>query len=161
MSLCTPILGGPLTAWCVTIRVDGALPGATVVVRSLGPNPRVVIKELASGGSDRMALLAGMKLEPGDRLVVQQHIGPETSEWTPDDLALPVGPSPVDHSPLSPVTFRSRVFQCGGKLWVQGAIPGAQVTIRDASARSLPDAPMKAAARACHSPATCRRWGRT
>jgi len=83
MALCTPLLGGPLTAWCSTILVEGTLPGATVVVRSLGPNPRVVIKDLAGGGSDRMVLLAGMTLEPGDRLVVQQHIGAELSEWTP------------------------------------------------------------------------------
>jgi hypothetical protein len=131
MPLCTPILAGPLTAWCPTVRVDGTLPGATVIVRSLGPNPRVVIKELATGGSDRLPLLPGLKLEPGDRLIVQQRLGSEDSEWTHDALALHVGPPPTDHSPLAPVTFRSRLFQCGAKLWVQGTVPGAQVVIRD------------------------------
>ena len=133
MPLCTPILFGPLTVWCPTIRVEGALPGAVVIVRSLGPNPRIVIKELAGGGSDRLALGAGVKLEAGDRLVAQQRLGAEESDWTQDDLALHVGPAPNDHAPLAPVTIRSRVWQCGRKLWVQGAMPGAQVRIRDAA----------------------------
>ncbi len=131
MPLCTPIVIGPLSTWCSTLRIEGALPGATVVVKSLGPNPRLLLKELASGGSDRLSLLSGLALENGDRLVSKQQLGTEESPWTDDDLALPVGAAPTDYTHLSPVTFRSRVWQCGGKLWVQGAVPGGQVVIRD------------------------------
>ena len=129
MPLVTPILKSPLLEWCDTLLVEGAEPGATVLARAIGPNPRDLARSVVSGGRDRVPLLPGLRLQPNDRILVQQVDGAEQSEWTPDHLAVPVGPAPPDDGWLAPVAFKSRVWECGKRLWIKGAAPGAHVII--------------------------------
>ncbi|RKH12110.1 hypothetical protein D7X74_24180 [Corallococcus sp. CA047B] len=129
MPLVIPLLKGPLTEWSDSLLVEGALPGATVLARTLGPNPRDIAKDVVSGGRDRVPLLPGIKLQEKDRILVQQGLGAEKSGWTPDPLAVPVGKAPTDHGLLAPLSFKSRAWQCGARVWVKGAVPGAQVVV--------------------------------
>lgn len=129
MTLCTPIVHGPLTAWSDSFLVDGCLPGARIIVSSVGPSPRMLAKSTAGGGSDRVPLLAGEKLQAQDRIVVSQSLGSEASAVTPVHLALAVAHVPTLHTALSPITFRTHVYPCGRALWLAGAVPGAHVTV--------------------------------
>ena len=129
MPLVAPLLKGPLTEWSDTLLVEGALPGATVVARTIGPHPRDIAKDIVSGGRDRLTLFAGVKLEDKDRILVRQVLGAEQSAWTPDHLGVPVGKPPTDHAALAPLAFKSRLWECGTRVWVKGAVPGAQVVI--------------------------------
>lgn len=133
MALCTPLLRGPFTAWSDSILVEGCLPGATVIVTAHGPSVRTVAKGIAGGGSDRLPLLAGEKLQATDRLVVLQTLGVEASIETPSHLASLVAPAPTNHDALAPLAFRSHVYPCGRALWVSGAAPGALVTVKTAT----------------------------
>ncbi|MCC6175963.1 MAG: hypothetical protein IT305_11710 [Chloroflexi bacterium] len=133
MPLTTPLIVGPLTEWSANILVEGCFPGATVLLRAIGPGPRDLAKQVVGGGSDRVALLPGETLQPGDNILVMQRLGADQSAWTPDRLAVPVGKAPAAHADLAPLAFRSRVWQCGERIWVQGAVPGAQVTVSGSS----------------------------
>lgn len=130
MALCTPIIRGPLTEWSSSFLVEGCLPGAQIIVSAVGPSPRTLAKSIAGGGSDRVPLLAGEKLQAQDVILVLQIHGSESSVATAGHLGVPVGPAPIQHSALSPVTFRTHVYPCGRALWVVGAVPGAQVTVK-------------------------------
>ena len=113
--------------------VEGCLPGATVVVTAHGPSVRPVAKGIADGGSDRLLLLPGEKLQATDRLVVIQTLGVEASIETPSHLASLVAPAPPSHDALALLAFRSHVFPCGRAIWVSGAAPGALVTVKAAT----------------------------
>lgn len=130
MALCTPIVSGPLTEWSDSFFIEGCLPGAMIVVSSMGPSPRTVGKSTANGGTDRVPLLPGEKLQSQDLIVVFQTLGSDSSITTPSYLAVPVAPAPVQHAALSPLTFRTHVYPCGRAIWVAGAVPGAQVTVK-------------------------------
>ncbi len=128
MALCTPLVRGPLTEWSDSFIIEGCLPGATIVVSSMGPSPRTVGKSTAHGGTDHVPLLSGEKLQPQDLIVVFQTLGSDTSMTTPSHLAMPVAAAPAQHAALSPLTFRTHLYPCGRGVWVAGAVPGAQVT---------------------------------
>jgi hypothetical protein len=129
MPLVIPVLAGPLTEWSDTLLVEGAMPGATVRVRSTGPNPRDIAQGTAAGGRDRFALLPGVKLQNHDHLLLRQELGAEASGWTPANLGTPVGPAPASHGQLPPPSIKTRLWRCGAKVWVKGAAPGALVTV--------------------------------
>ncbi|MGG5787935.1 hypothetical protein ACQ3VH_12785 [Bacillus pretiosus] len=133
MPLCIPVIRGPLSEWSKTILVEGSIPGATIIIESKGPNPRMLAKGIASGGSDRLELLSGQRLEVKDQVVVKQQLGGEQSPEMLINYAMPVGPSPIHHDSLAPVSFRTHLWECGNGVWVQGAFPGAQVTIQGPS----------------------------
>lgn len=116
-------------AWSNTLLVEGTLPGATVVARTIGPRPRDIAKEIASGGRDRLSLWSGAKLQEEDRILVRQVLDAKLSAWTPDHLGVPVGKVPTEHGALAPLAFKSRVWECGARVWVKGAVPGAEVSI--------------------------------
>ncbi len=133
MPLITPILKGPLLEWCDTLLVEGAVPGATVLAKAAGPNPRDLAKSVVSGGRNRIQLLPGVKLQPKDVVLVRQAEGGEESDWTPDHLGVSVGPAPPDDAALAPIAFKSRVWECGRRLWLKGAAPGAYVVVSTSS----------------------------
>lgn len=129
MPLQIPCIRGPLTEWSDTLLVEGALPGATIMVRAIGPSPRDIAKGQAKGGRDRVGLLPGVTLGRKDLLLVLQEEGGEQSKWTPDHLGMPVGAAPEDHDDLSPLAIRTRLLQCGARVWITGASPGALVRL--------------------------------
>lgn len=129
MALCTPLVRGPLTEWTHSFLVEGCLPNARIVVSSIGPSPRTLAKGTAGGGSDRVPLLAGEKLQARDLIIVFQSLDNESSIPTPSHLAMPVAPVPRQHAGLAPLAFRTHIYPCGRAIWVAGAVPGAQVTV--------------------------------
>jgi hypothetical protein len=133
MPLLTPLLKGPLNEWCDTLLVEGAVAGATVFAKAAGPNPRDLAKSVVSGGRNRIQLLPGAKLQPKDVILVRQAEGGVQSDWTPEHLGVPVGPAPVDDASLAPLAFKSRVWECGRRLWLKGAAPGAKVVVSHSS----------------------------
>ncbi len=129
MPLCIPRVQAPITEWSQEVVVEGALQGATVIIRVNSPTGRVVVKTNVGGGRDRISLLAGEELRAGETLFVQQTLGNESSNWTDPNLATPVGNAPRDHSKLAPLGFISRLFDFSGRVWMGGTVPGAEVTI--------------------------------
>jgi len=129
MTLITPLVRGPLTEWTASFLVEGCLPGAQIVVSSVGTSPRTLGKSTAVGGSDRVSLLPGEALQAQDRIVVFQTLGSESSVSTPSHFAVPVAPAPTLHAALPPLSFLTYVYPCGRAIWVSGAVPGAQVLI--------------------------------
>lgn len=130
MRLCTPQIRGPLCEWMTRLTVEGCVPGATVVIRAIGPNPRDIAKGVATGaGRERLALSPGVMLLPGDLLIAWQELGGIESLWTADALAEPVSKAPTDHSKLAAPTFKSRLFECGKRVVIGGTVPGAWVTV--------------------------------
>jgi hypothetical protein len=132
MPLCIPRVQAPLTEWSQEVVVEGALQGATVIVRVNDPTGRVVVKSIVGGGRDRLSLLPGEELRAGETIFVQQTLGTEASPWTDPNLAVPVGTAPVDHSKLAPPRFISRLFDFSGRVWIGGIVPGAEVTVEQA-----------------------------
>ncbi|HDR7359781.1 TPA: hypothetical protein QCX16_003191 [Bacillus toyonensis] len=130
MPLSTPIIRGPLTEWSQTILVEGCLPGATVIIESKGSNPRTLAKGIANGGSDRLELLPGQKLDVKDKVVVTQQLGSEKCPIMSIDYAMVVGPSPIDHKSLPPISIYTNLWECGKAVWIKGAFQGAQVIIQ-------------------------------
>lgn len=129
MPLCVPCVQAPLTEWSQEVVVEGALQGATVIIRVNSPTGREVAKTVVGGGRDRISLLLGEELRNGETIFVQQTLGNESSPWTDPNLAVPVGAAPVDHSKLSPPGFISRLFDFSGRVWIGGTVPGAEVTV--------------------------------
>jgi hypothetical protein len=133
MALCTPTLVGPISELSSSVVVIGALPGATVTVESIGPNPRMIGRHTCSGGRDRVRF--GFQLiNPefplvDDLLVVKQELNGETSERTPDAMALPVLEVPTEVARIGHVGLASHLYVCGKRIWVTGALPGATVVV--------------------------------
>jgi hypothetical protein len=132
MPLCIPLVQAPVTEWSQEIVVEGALQGATVILRVNSSTGREVAKATVVGGRDRISLLPGEELKAGETIFAQQTLGTESSSWSDPNLAIPVGAAPADHSKLSPPGFISRLFDFSGRVWINGTIPGAEVTVEQA-----------------------------
>jgi hypothetical protein len=129
MRLCTPQIRGPINEWMTDLKIEGCLPRATILVRTIGSTPRDIAKALAAGsGRDRIPVLTGVSLVAGERLVVMQMLNGDDSPWTADILAAVVASVPTDQARLAPVSFISRPFECGTRIWIGGTVPGARVT---------------------------------
>lgn len=128
MPLCTPRVSGPITSWNHTLNVEGALAGATIIVREGDPSGRDVASASAVGGHDCVGLLPGVVLTAGKPLFVKQELGDE-SDWTTPNLVEYVDMPPVDWASVLPPWFRSHLYTCGRAVWVAGCVPGAEVTI--------------------------------
>jgi hypothetical protein len=129
MPLCTPTIVGPVSELSVSLRIQGALPGATILVVSIGANSRDIAKGIASGGDDRISLLPGVTLQNDDILIALQELGGDTSPQPPKSLGLSVQDVPSIPSQLGHIGFLSHLYKCGEHLWITGAIPGATVEV--------------------------------
>ena len=127
MSLCEPIVVGPVSVLTESLRVQGQLVGATVKVHALGANPRVVAQGTATSGDQRFPLTASMQLAVGDTLVAVQESGADTSAMPGGDLGVNVAPKPASAAQIGKVGLETHLWTCGQFVWVDGAIPGAQV----------------------------------
>ena len=129
MALCIPTLVGPVSEFTKSIRVQGALPGATIIVNSVGGNARVVAKGMASGGDDRVPLVSG-PLKVDDILVVSQELSGDNSGTTPESMGMPVQKIPTA---LGHIGFVSHLYKCGEYVWLSGGFPGATIEVRDST----------------------------
>ena len=130
MALCTPRVIGPPSAWTRHILIEGALPGATVVVCENAPGGPTVVKALAEGGRVRLDLLPGITLTANASLFAMQSLGAEDSPWTDGTLATQVLALPKDYAGTAPLAIQTQIFPCGQAVWVEGALPGAVVVLR-------------------------------
>jgi len=130
MPLVMPTIVGPVSALSSSLRVQGSLPGATVIVLSLTrPTNAEVAKGVAQGGDDRFNLLSGVTLTANDRLVATQGLGSDASATPGDALALAVAPAPTNPAELGFVGYVSHLWECGRYLWIQGALTGATIEV--------------------------------
>lgn len=129
MPLCIPTIVGPVSELSTSLRVQGALPGATILVVSVGANPRDTAKGIASGGDDRISLLPGVTLQNNDILIALQELGGDKSPEPPKSLGLSVQDVPSIPNQLGHVGFLSHLYKCGEYLWITGAIPGTKVEV--------------------------------
>lgn len=129
MPLCTPTIVSPVSELSTSLRVQGALPGASILVVSVGANPRDIAKGIASGGDDRISLLPGVTLQNDDILIALQELGGDKSPKPPKSLGLSVQDVPSAPSQLGHVGFLSHLYKCGEYLWITGAIPGTKVEV--------------------------------
>jgi hypothetical protein len=144
MPPCIPRITHPVSEWSPALSIEGALPGARVVVRIDSAAGPVVVDAVAGGGSDVLPLLAGNSLKAGQRLVLQQTEGPESSPWTDTAVSAVVGAPPADHANLPPPAFVSRLFDFSQRIWVGGTVPGAQIDVLEggtlvATGRAAPE----------------------
>src|SRR6266567_1373177 len=98
MHLCSPLLVGPVSVWSDKITVEGCMPGATISIRAIGSNPRLIASGTATGkGRDVLDVKLGERLGADDRLSARQELGDLVSRWTDETdvrLALAVSPAP-------------------------------------------------------------------
>lgn len=133
MALCTPRIIGPLSAWNRQILIEGAVPGATVVVCEDAPGGQTVVKAIAEGGRVRLDLLPGTTLKANAALLALQSMDAEDSLWTDGTLATRVLALPKDYAGTTPLAIQTQIFPCGQAVWVEGALPGAVVVLRQGS----------------------------
>jgi hypothetical protein len=126
MALMQPAVVGPLSELSPSIRVKGQLVGATVTVESA---TRKVAEGIAVSGDQRFTLLAGVKLSRTEALFAVQHIGGEQSEAPLINLRMPVAPAPSTSADFGLVNVATHLYACGRFVWIDGAIPGADVTL--------------------------------
>jgi glycerophosphoryl diester phosphodiesterase len=129
MALCQPNVVGPLSELSTLIRVQGQLPGATVIVLSLLPAVHKVAQGVATSSDQRFPLLAGVQLSAKDLLVAVQELGGDKSDMPGGDLGIGVQPKPTNVNEIGTVGFVSHLYTCGQFLWIGGMIPGAKVEV--------------------------------
>lgn len=129
MSLASPVVVQPISVWSKKLLVTGAMFGATIEVRSIGPNARAIAKATSLGGWDWLDLLPTVVLQADDLLVANQHLGADTSPWTPKAAAYSVNSVPTSAAELGAVTLQTYPWECGQCVWITGAEPGSTVQV--------------------------------
>ncbi|MDB6010104.1 MAG: uncharacterized protein JWL65_2354 [Gammaproteobacteria bacterium] len=126
MPLMRPAVVGPLSELSSSIRVTGQLVGATVTVET---GARTVAKGIATSGDQRFPLLGGVKLSRHESLFALQSLGTDQSDTPSASQRMPVAPAPSTSADFGPVQVVTHLYACGKFVWVDGAIPGAIVTL--------------------------------
>lgn len=122
--LVVPQLAGPLSIASAVVHVRGQVSGAKVEVWGLlWTSDRLVAEGVPSGG----LLVLGVALIAGERLRARQSDAASASDFTAFEDQLVVLGAP--HSQPGGVTIRTRPYECGQCLYVEGAFPGAQVRL--------------------------------
>ncbi|MEZ4768937.1 MAG: DUF4185 domain-containing protein [Caldilineales bacterium] len=123
--LVAPTVIPPVTPWSPSIRVKGQLSGAVVAVYADGQR---VGGALAASGDIFVPLDPGFVLQPGQRITASQEKDGDKSGDTAPASAVTVlnDPSPQ----MLGMTFsRAPLLACGTCLWLEGVVPGADVSV--------------------------------
>jgi hypothetical protein len=126
MPLMRPAVVGPLSELSSSIRVRGQLVGATVTIQS---GARTVAKGVATSGDQRFPLLGGLKLSRHEAVFAVQSTGSDQSDIPSASQHMPIGPAPSTSADFGLVHVATHLYACGKFVWVDGAIPGATVTL--------------------------------
>ncbi|MFF1635628.1 PLAT/LH2 domain-containing protein [Leifsonia sp. NPDC058248] len=124
MALMQPIIAGPLSELSSSIRVRGQLAGSTVTIET---DARTVAKAIVQSGDERIPLEAGVTLKPTELLFAIQHLGGDQSDPPSPSQMMPVGPAPS--AGFGMVNIATHLFSCGRYVWIDGATPGADITL--------------------------------
>lgn len=122
MALIPPRVVGPLSECSERVLVKGQVSGADVEVFANGSQ---VAGGTASGGTDSFSLTRS--LDAGELVTARQSDGSEQSSETPEPQAVEVQEEPDE---IGPVTFKTKLFECGECLFIGGMVPGASVEVR-------------------------------
>ena len=123
--LCAPVVVPPVTPWTRKVRVRGQLSGAIVIVFANGIE---VGRGQVAGPDGFVDLDPGFSLSPGDRVTARQELDGDHSVSTPPTSAAIVLTTP-SAAALAKLFSRSPLYQCGKGLWLEGIVPGAEVTV--------------------------------
>ena len=127
MPLLPPRVRGPVSECSTFIRVQSQLAGADVEV--LDQTSGVVIAALATApGGDAWIPVVG-PIAAGMELAARQRLGMEDSDPSAETVQVQASPNP-----MTPVNFATPVFRCGECVWIDGAVPGADVTVTQGGA---------------------------
>ncbi len=126
MPLMLPTVVGPLSELSSSIRVRGQVVGATITVES---ESRKVAQGVALSGDQRFPLLGGVTLSRHETLFAVQSIGGEQSDIPSASQRMPVAPAPATSADFGAVHVATHLYACGRFVWVDGAIPGATITV--------------------------------
>lgn len=126
MALMQPSIVGPLSELSSSIRVKGQMVGATVTVQSSG---RIVARGVATSGDQRFPLLLGVKLSHLDSLFAVQDLSGEQSSAPSVTQRMSVNTGPSKITDLGKVKVVTHLYACGRFAWINGAIPGADITL--------------------------------
>ncbi|MFF4403364.1 hypothetical protein [Streptomyces sp. NPDC001404] len=129
MSLLPPTVLGPLSECSACVRVRHQRVGARVTLRVNG-SPVVSSGVPVGGGvaawpDQTFPLGPGVALRPGDRITATQTRDGRTSPASVQPVVVQKRPETV-----GPLHFGSHVYACGQCLRVDGAVPGAAVTVQ-------------------------------
>lgn len=123
MPLMRPTVVGPLSELSSSIRVRDQVVGAAITVAS---GSRKVAEGVAISSDQRFPLLPGVTLSRHESLFAVQSAGGEQSDIPSPSLRMPIGPAP---STFGSVHVATHLYACGRFVWVDGAIPGATITV--------------------------------
>jgi hypothetical protein len=126
MALMQPVVVGPLSELSSSVRVRDQMPGAIITVET---GSRTVAKGVATSGDQRFPLTAGITLSRHEVLYAVQHLGGEHSDPPSGNQAMSVAPGPTSSADFGPVNVATHLYSCGKFVWIDGAVPGAEITL--------------------------------
>jgi hypothetical protein len=128
MALMSPAIAGPLSEISQSVHVQDQMPGAYVTVYSR-TIAKVVAQGTASSADERLPLLPGIQLRRDNLLFAVQEAGGVRSAEPTGDMGQGVAPGPKTTDDLGHVNVMTRLYECGEYVWVEGALPGATVSL--------------------------------
>jgi hypothetical protein len=120
-----PTVVPPITPWSKSIKVRGQHSGAVVSIFADGQQ---VGSKTAGGPEVFVPLDAGVTLQPGQQITAAQTIAGETSVATAKTSAVTVLKAPTP-AMLGKIFSRAPLSACATCLWLEGVVPGADVTV--------------------------------
>jgi hypothetical protein len=123
--LLSPTVVPPITPWSRSIRVTGQYTGASVTVFA---DDRRVGAAIADSGDAFVPLDPGVVLNAGQQITAVQRVDSETSGQTAETSAPTVLNAPKAAT-LGRIFSRAPISACATCLWLEGIVPGADVTV--------------------------------
>ncbi|MEU4301832.1 hypothetical protein [Kitasatospora aureofaciens] len=128
MPLLPPTVVGPLSECSTSVRVQNQLVGSTVTLLVNGSH--TVGGQLVGGGvatwpDQEFPLTPGVALHAGDQVAATQLLGGQVSAASAQPVAVQKEPAVIGS-----LHYGGHQYVCGQCLWIDGAVPGATVTVK-------------------------------
>ena len=123
MTLLAPTVIGPVSECSTSVRVEGQISGATVTLFVTG-QAAAIGGGVASWSDQVFPLNAGVTLAHGHSVQATQTLAGQTSPLGPGITVQKKPPS------VGAMAFQSHLYHCGTCVWLVGAVPGADVTVK-------------------------------
>src|SRR5829696_862518 len=131
--LSAPLVVPPATPWSRSLRVKNQKQGAVVAIFADGQR---IGGALASSPDIFVPLDPGFQLQAGQELTASQEKGGEKSGPAAKASAVKVLKAPT-YSMLGKILSHAPLAECGTCVWLQGVVPGADVTVTIGTAPPL------------------------
>jgi outer membrane protein assembly factor BamB len=123
MTLLAPSVIGPVSECSKSIRVEGQISGATVKLFITG-QAAAIGGGVATWSDQVFPLNASVTLAHGHSVQATQTLAGQTSPLGPGITVQKKPPS------VGVMAFQSHLYHCGTCVWLVGAVPGAEVTVK-------------------------------